>query len=141
MSRIRLSAPRWIFRITAIWHSVLLWMRWRRNRRAREEQYLEVLDRLMVAQVQSRQELRRLREELAETKHQLQDSQFRVLMSALRPLAEAMQRQDSLHLKYHKEQEVLLLEVLNSLQPSAREQISQQIGLPTLPPSFPSLVS
>lgn len=57
------------------------------------------------------------------------------LMEALVPMAEAMQRLDNrqqetqqqqhTHLKY---QEELLMEVLNSLQPSAQEQLSLMDG-------------
>ncbi len=127
--------------VTETWRSVLSWMRWRLNRRKREEQYLEVLDRLMVAQVQTRKELQHLRLEQEEAKHQIEDNQFRVLMSALRPMADAMLRQDQISREYHQDQVHLLLEVLNSLQPTAQEQIFQQIGQPPPTRSSPSLAS
>jgi hypothetical protein len=65
-----------------------------------------------------------------------------LLLEALTPLAEALQRLDNLQRtaahQQHKHlqlQEELLKEVLNSLQPPASQQIFQQIGQQTPPPS------
>jgi hypothetical protein len=52
------------------------------------------------------------------------------LLEALRPVALAMQRQDSLHSQRQEETKELLLEVLNSLQPPVEDQIFQRIGHP-----------
>jgi len=40
-----------------------------------------------------------------------------------------------------QEQRELLLELLNSLQPPPEQEIARRLGLPTQPPSSPSLVS
>lgn len=61
-----------------------------------------------------------------------------LLLQALAPVAQAMQRQDSLAQQRHQEQKELLLEILQGQQPSARTQISPLIGLPTQQLSFPS---
>lgn len=59
-----------------------------------------------------------------------------LLLEALAPVAEAMQRQDQLHqdhqmvlLMDNQQQTELLEEILSSLQPSAQTQIYQQLGL------------
>ena len=64
-----------------------------------------------------------------------------LLLEALTPMAEALHRLDSLqqtsHQRQHKHlrhQEDLLMEVLNSLQPPASQQIFPQIGPLTPPP-------
>lgn len=106
-----------IFRITVIWHSVLSWMHWRQ--RARERRLQE--------QAQMREQFRAM---LRLQEQRLQEQNRQLLLEALRPVALAMQRQDSLHQQQHQQLESLLLEVLNSLQPSAAQQIFQRIGLP-----------
>ena len=71
-----------------------------------------------------------------------------LLLEALTPMAEALQRLDNLQRdsqqmqhKHLNQQEELLMEVLNSLQPPAQEQIFPQIGQQTPRVSFPSSVS
>lgn len=103
----------WSSRLRAMWLSVLSWMRWsqrRTQRRWEEEQRL-----LLQMRLQQRM----------------------LLMEALTPMAEALQRLDNLqrqgsqqqyeHLKYLEE---LLMEVLNSLQPPVSQQIFPQTGQP-----------
>lgn len=63
------------------------------------------------------------------------------LMDAMGPLAAALKRQDSLHNQYYQDQVSLLLEVLSSLQPTAKEQIYPRIGQPPPMNSSPSLAS
>lgn len=71
-----------------------------------------------------------------------------LLLEALTPMAEALQRLDNLQRdsqqiqhKHLKQQEELLMEVLNSLQPPASQQIFPLIGPQTPQVSFPSSVN
>jgi hypothetical protein len=64
-----------------------------------------------------------------------------LLLEALRPVAQAMQRQDQQRDLIASNQQELLLEVLNSLQPSAETQIFQRIGQPPPTSTSPSLAS
>lgn len=52
-----------------------------------------------------------------------------------------LQHQEILRLLQGSEQTELLLEILNSLQPSPSQEIAQVLGLPTPPPSFRSSAS
>lgn len=137
MSRPRESVQRLSFRIKAIWLSVLSWMHWSRRRAAREETLrLRQLQEIEVLLLQER-----VRADL-EWKLQLQEAKFReALLEALRPVAAAMQRQDSLAERRQDNLQELLMEVLTSLQPSAEEQIFPRIGQPPPRRSSPSLVS
>jgi len=79
---------------------------------------------------------------------QIRLQQRMLLLEALTPMAEALQRLDNLQRtatqqldKRLQYQEELLMEVLNSLQPPAQEQIFPQIGPQTPRASFPSSVS
>jgi hypothetical protein len=111
-------------------------MHWSRRRRLREQAQLREQFRVLLMQ----QELKaRDREERLLALAEL--SQRRLLMEAMFPLAEALHRQDSLHSQYQAETRELLLEVLNSLQPSAEQQIYPRIGQPPPRSSFPSLAS
>lgn len=111
----------WSSRLREMWLSVLSWMHWsqrRAQRRWEEEQRL-----LLQMRLQQRM----------------------LLLEALTPMAEALQRLDNLqrdsqqmqhkHLQY---QEELLMEVLNSLQPPASQQIFPPNGQPPLTSIFPS---
>lgn len=114
----------WSSKALAMLHSVLSWMHWRQRRRLR------------LFQEQKRQQL------------ELQLLLKMALLEALTPMAEALQRLDNLqkaaahqqhqHLKY---QEELLKEVLNSLQPSASQQIFPLIGQQSPPHSSHDLAS
>ena len=129
MSQLRTSVQRLSFRTKEIWLSVLSWMHWSQRRREMERAHLRQQWELMLALHQ--------REML-----QKQEAQFRqLLLEALRPVAEAMQRQDSLAELRQDHLQELLMEVLTSLQPSAEAQIYPRIGLPPQRSSFPSLVS
>ena len=119
-------------RITVIWRSVLSWMHWRRRARAREQQREERLLRLVLWQVAD--QLERQQIQLRE----LELQQRRLLVEAMTPLAAALQRQDSLRSQQQAELKELLLEVLNSQQPSALTQLSPLIGLPPHQSSYPS---
>lgn len=116
-----------IFRIMAIWHSVLSWMPWRRRRAARAALRLEMQE--------AREERLLLR---------LEAQQRALLLEALQPVAEAMRRLDQRILvsqmqqvELHQEVRDLLLEVLQGQMPP----VSQQLGLSTPPQLPPSLVS
>lgn len=68
-----------------------------------------------------------------------------LLLQALTPMAEAMQRLDSNQQLSHRQlsqqlidQAELLMEVLQSLQPSASQQIFPRIGPPMQPVTSPS---
>jgi hypothetical protein len=131
------------FLITATWLSVRSWMRSLQSLISaqsllREAQIQGLEDRLEVQHRQQEVKQREREERLLEL---AELSQRRLLMEAFRPLAEALQRQDSSQLQQNLELKELLLEVLSSLQPSAQEQISQRIGQPPQKSSFPSLVS
>lgn len=111
----------WSSRLRAMWLSVLSWMRWsqrRTQRRWEEEQRL-----LLQMRLQQRM----------------------LLMEALTPMAEALQRLDNLQRtaahqqhKHQQYQEELLQEILNSLQPPASQQIFPPNGQPPLTSIFPS---
>ena len=107
-------------------------MRWRQRARARQLEEMELL--LLVQRLQLEATLRAL------------------LLEALTPLAQALQRQDSLLLEqsrltrealqqFRLETADLLTEVLSSLQPSAQAQLLPLIGPLSPPPSSRSLVS
>jgi len=115
-----MSRRAWSSGLRETWRSILLWMHWRR--RAKERQRLEWL------------RLQKLQEEW------LMQCLRSLLLEALEPIALAMQRQDRLMLDQvedlrnkvdfrHDQQMELLGEILNSLQPSVR----QQLGLPSRP--------
>jgi pullulanase/glycogen debranching enzyme len=114
----------WIYRLQEMRRSVLSWMHWRQRKAQRQ---WETEQRLLL---------------------QIRLQHRMLLLEAMVPLAEALQRLDNLqrtaqeqqhkHLQY---QEELLLEVLNSLQPSASQQIFQRIGPQMRPPSYPSSAS
>jgi hypothetical protein len=103
-------------------------MRWRRRKRLRE---LEYQDRMFQAA-----------EEMLQRHHRELERQVAILLlEALRPLAAALERQDSLLVEQsgrtrealvqtHAMLEEMLEEVLNSLQPSPRELI---MGSPAPP--------
>lgn len=117
------------------WLSVLSWMHWLltpRKRGAHLERLLSEQGRLME---QHQAQLLILEEILI---HQLTRQD---LLEALRPVAAAMLRQDSLASKRQEETKELLLEVLNSLQPEVEDQIFQRIGPPPQTNSFPASVS
>lgn len=118
-------------RITAIWLSVLSWMHWRRRRAEKRE-------------LQERLQARRQQEQL---------EQIRLLLWDLAmPLAEALGRLDhhqqltrskvqvmGQELKeLRSRQEELLLEILQSTQLSAEQQMFPLIGLPPQLTSSPS---
>lgn len=139
MSRLREIAQQWSSRITVIWRSVLSWMHWSRRRAAREETLrLRQLEEIEVLLRQQEIKLRDREERLLEL---AELSQRRLLMEAMFPLAEALHRQDSLHSQQQAELRELLLEMLNSLQPSAEQQISPLIGQNLRIPSSQSLAS
>ncbi len=101
--------------------SAFSWTRWRQKKRRRE---WETLQR---QQLETQQQTRML------------------LLQALTPLAEALQRQDQRREEAHLQQEKrlqqledLMLEVLQATQPTADQQIFPRIGLQTPPPSSPS---
>jgi hypothetical protein len=97
---------------------------------------VQTQERLLVNAVLNQRQVEELLLQVEQLRWRMEEANRQLLLEALRPVAAAMQRQDSQQLKYHKEQELLLLEVLNSLQPTAQEQLSQRIGL--LPPTSTS---
>lgn len=111
----------WIFRTWATLLSALSWTRWHQRKRQRQ---WETERRLLL-------------------EHRLQTRLL--LLEALTPMAEALQRLDDRqrgaqqmqhkHLKY---QEELLMEVLNSLQPPASQQIFPPNGRSPQTSIFPS---
>ena len=114
----------WISRTWVTLLSALSWTHWRQKKALKQWEWEQ---RLLL---------------------QMRLQQRMLLLEALTPMAEALQRLDNLqrtaahqqdkHLQY---QEELLMEVLNSLQPPAQEQIFPQIGQQTPRSSFPSSVS
>ena len=114
----------WIYQRWEMLRSALSWTHWRQKKALKQ---WEMEQRLLL---------------------QIRLQQRMLLLEALTPMAEALQRLDNLqrtaahqqdkHLQY---QEELLMEVLNSLQPPAQEQIFPQIGPQTPRVSFPSSVS
>jgi hypothetical protein len=115
VSRPLTTVPRWTSRVTAAWRSTLSWMRWRRRRELRRAQERELLLEQMALLVQ--QEVRAL------------------LLQALRPLAQALERQDSLllqethRLEWKAETaEEMLLELLQS-QPTPASLMQQELGI------------
>lgn len=112
---------------TAMRRSVHSWTRWRQKRRQLRLQRKQEKLRLLLTPL---------------------------LLEALTPVAQAMQRLEERQLETRlllqqqlaspatpQETRELLLEVLSSLQPPAELVISQQLGLPLPPRSYPSSVS
>jgi hypothetical protein len=95
------------------------------------------------AQVALYKEVRLLRLAVERMQDQLQEPPVTVLpepeplrpllMEALRPLAEALQRQDQLTVQRTASLEDLILEVLQSVQPSQQEILRQGLTLPSSP--------
>lgn len=129
MSRKLLSVRTWTSPVRAMFRSVLSWMLW-----------LLTTPRRVARR---RQDRRRAAEEAR--LHQQESLLRAVLLEALTPLAEALLRQDKLHQERHKLllghllvlQDLtetrgvlvqdMLTDVLNSLQPSARQQLMGSI--------------
>lgn len=114
----------WIYQRWEMLRSALSWTRWRQKKALRQ---WEMEQRLLL---------------------QIRLQQRMLLLEALTPMAEALQRLDNLQQQQWQKthlhlltQEELLMEILNSLQPPAQEQIFPQIGLQTPRVSFPSSVS
>lgn len=114
----------WIYQRWEMLRSALSWTHWRQKKALRQ---WEMEQRLLL---------------------QMRLQQRMLLLEALTPMAEALQRLDNLQRtatqqldKRLQYQEELLMEVLNSLQPPAQEQIFPQIGQQTPRVSFPSSVS
>lgn len=111
----------WIFRTWATLLSALSWTHWRQKRALRQWEW----EQRLLLQIRLQQRM--------------------LLLEALTPMAEALQRLDNLqrtaqqqqhkHLQY---QEELLMEVLNSLQPPASQQIFPPNGRSPLTSIFPS---
>jgi len=117
----------WISRITETWHLVLSWMHWRRRKAIRQRQEQDAREFRMLQLVEQRQK--------------------QLLLEALTPMAEAMKRLDQRILASQMQgveldqgQRELLLEVLNSLQPTASQQLLPRLE-PTRPPSSLSSAS
>ena len=122
--------------ITGTWLSLRSWMRSLQSLVSaqsllREGQIQGLEDRQQEQLLQSLEKLEAI----------LQVQQRALLVEAMRPLAEALQRQDQMHLAQSKELQELLLEILQATQPSALTQLSPLIGQPSLPPSSQSLAS
>lgn len=100
--------------LASAWHSVILWMPWSRSRMRRElliktirDQLLATMREVAAEQWQTRQTLARLLESQSQD-HLKQQRQL--MVEAMTPLAEAMQRQD----QRQQEQTELLLELLQT---------------------------
>ena len=111
----------WIYRQWVMLLSALSWMHWRRKM---EQRRWEREKRFLL---------------------ELQMHQRMVLLQAMTPLSEALQRLDNLQQKQWQQthvhlmmQEELLKEVLNSLQPPVSQQIFPQTGQPVVTNSYPS---
>lgn len=111
----------WISRVWETLRSALSWTHWRQKKAM---QRWEMEQRLLL---------------------QMRLQHRMLLMEALTPMAEALQRLDNLqrqgsqqqyeHLKYLED---LLKEVLNSLQPPVSQQIFLPTGQPVVTSSYPS---
>lgn len=124
--------------ITGTWLSLRSWMRSIQNlvsaqSKLRVAQLLENREPVLRAvELLQRQQEHRLQELEARLEGRLNQAsatlnrQHRLLlMEAMRPLAAALERQDKLAEIRQDSQQELLLEVLNSLQPPASQQIGQ----------------
>lgn len=122
------SGRRWSSRIRETWRSVLSWMHWRRRRLHRElekrEQLLDAIQLLLAAQ-----------------RHRMLEDVQTLMLEAMSPMAEAMQRQDSLLrtemedvqtmlMRHQDETRDLLTEVLQTVQPNPDQVIRTRVGLP-----------
>ena len=134
------------------WLSVLSWTHWRLTRTSRERLAAESLAQVLLLQLEQQELLYHLEQQ----QERLLDSQVELmqrvgslprqepraaLLEALPPLAQALQRQDSLAVQHQQETRELLLEVLNSQVPPASQQIFQRIGQPPQRSTSPSSVS
>jgi len=108
VSRPRKTARTWSSRTTEAWRSTLSWMRWRRRRALRQAQERELL--LEQVLLVSRQAARE------------------ALLEALPPLAQALQRQDSLLLARTQPLEEMLLELLLA-QPTPASRLREELGI------------
>ena len=128
---VKASGRRLSSRFMVIWRSVLSWTHWllTPRKRGRHLEHLLSDQRQLLEQHQA--QLLILEEILI---HQLTKQD---LLEALRPAAAAMLRQDNLASQRQAETKELLLEVLNSLQPTVSDQIFQRIGPPQQTNSFP----
>lgn len=135
-----------------IWLSVLSWTHWRLTRTSRERAQQEALLQVLTLQHDQLEMLHRLQrqqdsllvsqEALLEQVRALPREEPRpLLLEALVPLAQALQRQDSLAVQHQQETRELLLEVLQTQVPSASEQIFPRIGQPAPRTSSPDSVS
>lgn len=95
--------------------SAISWMRWSRRRRERQRQEQWERDKRLLLEMQLQTRA--------------------LLMEAMRPLAEALQRLDKRQVEEHQdlvvliaEHRELLVEILQSQQPPAQQQIYQRIG-------------
>ena len=127
---VKASGRRLSSRFMVIWRSVLSWTHWLLTPRSRQR-HLEKLVADQGRLMEQHQAQLLLLEELLIHQLTRQD-----LLEALRPAAAALLRQDSLASQRQEETRELLLEVLNSLQPTASDQIFQRIGLPPQTNSF-----
>ena len=134
----RKTGRRLISAWTLVTRSVLSWMHWRLTRTAREQKQEAALTQLLLLQLEQQELLFRLAaraDRLLEVVEQQPPpppppDHRPLLLEAMRPLAAALLRQDSQRSQQQAETRELLQEVLNSLQPAAREQIFQRIGPP-----------
>lgn len=111
----------WISRVWEMLRSALSWTHWRQKKLQRQWEMQQLL--LLELRLQQRM----------------------LLMEALAPMAEALQRMDSLQQQQWQQthlhlmtQEDLLKEVLNSLMPLVEQQIFPLIGQPIPPIIYPS---
>jgi polyhydroxyalkanoate synthesis regulator phasin len=116
------------------WLSVLSWTHWRLTRTRRERLQEETLRQLLLLQLEQQELLQRLvhsQVDLMVALGRLPREEPRpLLLEALQPLAQALLRQDSLAERHQQETQEMLREVLDSLQPTASDQIFQRIGPP-----------
>jgi len=111
----------WISRAWVMLLSALSWTHWRQRKTQKQWE----MERRLLLELRLQQRM--------------------LLMEALAPMAEALQRMDSLQQQQWQQthlhlmtQEDLLKEVLNSLQPPVSQQIFPLIGQPIQPVTSPS---
>lgn len=152
LQRARRSGQRLSSLCMGTWLSVLSWMHWRLTKTSRERKQEALLVQMLLLvqegleqQYHQQRQVERLLDSqvaLLERVGTLPREEPRAaLLAALGPLAQALQRQDSLAVQHQQETRELLLEVLQTQVPPASEQIFPRIGQPQRRTSSPSSVS
>jgi hypothetical protein len=122
-----------------MWRSLLSWINWPRRRRLKQIQEQERQRHLMLQQLIPAL-LAAMEPLLHRYAMQQRDSLHNQLMEMAGPLSLALSRQDQRREETQEETVSLLMDVLNSLQPSPQQQLLPEAQTP-IPSSLVSAIS